>query len=105
MFLRAPQDVVRGSTSPTTTSVALPGTVVLAVVAVEIVARHRLQIVDPADGRMAVGVRAEGGRGHFGVEQLVRIVLTALQLGDDDRPLGLTFGGLVPTRAPSVRPR
>ena len=40
-------------------------------------------------------MRAERGRGDLGVEQLLGIVLAALQLGDDDRPLGFALGRLV----------
>ena len=93
------------STSPTTTSVALFGNVVAAVVAVEIVAGHRLQIGEPADGRMAVGVRLERRRGQLLIEQLVGIVLAALQLGDDDRALRLAVVGMVEAAAPSARTR
>ena len=81
------------------------GNVVAAVVAVQIVARHRPQIVDPADRRMAVRMRAERGRGDLGVEQLVGIVLAALQLRDDDGALGLALAAARTARAPSARPR
>ena len=84
-----------GSTSPTTTSVALLGNVVPPVVAVEIVAAHRPQIVDPADRGMAIRVRAERRRRDLGVEQLLGIVLATLQLRDDDGPLRLALVRLV----------
>ena len=71
------------------------GDVVAAVVAVEVVARHPLQVAQPADGRMAVGMGLEGRRVDLDVQQLVRVVLAALQLGDDDRPLGLALLRLV----------
>ena len=59
--------------------------VVAAVVPVEIVAAHRFQIGDPSDRGMAVRVRLERGRGQLLIEQLVGIVLAALQLRDDHR--------------------
>ena len=39
-----------------------------------------------------VRMRAERGRGQLLIEQLVGIVLAALQLRDDDGPLGLAVG-------------
>ena len=71
------------------------GDVELAVVAVQVVPRHRPEILNPADGGMPVGVRPEGRRVDFGVEQLVGIVLATLELGNDHRPLGLTVGRIV----------
>ena len=65
------------------------GDVVAAVVPVQVVAGHRLQIGQPADGRMPVRVRLERGRGQLLIEQLIGIVFAALQLGDDDRALRL----------------
>ena len=87
------------------TSVALFGNVVAAVVAVEIVAGHRLQIRQPADRRMPVGMRLERGRGQLLIEQLIGIVLAALQLGDDDRALGLAVVRVVEAAAPSAPTR
>ena len=101
---RAAQDVI-GVHVADNHQRGVPGNVVLAVVTVQIVAGHRPEIVDPADRRMAVGVRAERGRGDLGVEQLVGIVLAALQLGDDDRALGLALLAARRGRAPSARPR
>ena len=63
--------------------------------AVEIVAGHRLQVGQPPDGRMTVGVSAKRHRRHLLIEELVGIVLAALQLGDDDRALGLAIFELV----------
>ena len=91
--------------SPTITSVALFGHVEAAVVAVEIVARHRLQIGQPADRRMPVGMRAERGRRQLLIEQLIRIVLAALQLRDDHGALGLAVGRIVEAVRPCARLR
>ena len=66
-----------------------------AVMTVEIVARHRPQVVDPANGRVAVRMHAEGGGRHLGVEELVGVVFASVQLGDDHRPLRLALIGLV----------
>ena len=44
------------------------------------------------------GCTPKRGRRQLDVEQLFRIVLAALQLRDDDRPLGLAVVGLVETR-------
>ena len=66
-----------------------------AVEAVEVVARHRLQIARPADGRVVVAVRLEGRRGDLGVEHLFRIVVAAIELREDDRALGLAVVGMV----------
>ena len=49
------------------------------------------QVAQPADGRMAVRVCLEGGGRDLGVEQLLGIVLAALQLRDDHGPLRLAF--------------
>jgi hypothetical protein len=46
-------------------------------------------------------VHLEGRRGHLHVEQLLGIVLAALQLRDDDGPLRLAVVRLV--EAPSIR--
>ena len=69
--------------------------VVQAVVAVEIVSSHRPQIVEPADGRVPVGVRAEGRRRDLHVEHLFGIVFAALELGNDHGALGLAVFRLV----------
>ena len=69
--------------------------VVAAVVAVQIVPRHRLQIRQPADGRMTVRMRLECGRRQLLIEQLIGIVLAALQLGDDHRALRLAVVGMI----------
>ena len=75
--------------------------VVAAVVAVEIVARHRAQVRQPADRRVPIRVGAKGHRRHFLIEQLIGIVLAALELRDDDRALGLAILWLVePVRHP-----
>ena len=58
------------STSPTIDQRGVVRHVEAAVVAVEIVARHRLQIGQPADRRMPVGVRAERRRRQLLIEQL-----------------------------------
>ena len=71
------------------------GAVEAAVVAVEIVAGHRLDVRQPADRRVVVRVGLERGRGQLDVEQLLGIVLAAFDLGDDHRALGLALGGLV----------
>ena len=81
------------------------GDVVAAVVAVQIVARHRLQIRQPADRRMAVRMRLERGRGQLLIEQLIGIVLAALQLRDDDRALRLAVVGIDRGSSPCARPR
>jgi hypothetical protein len=73
--------------------------VVRRVVRVQVVARHRLEVLQPADGRVAVGVHAERAGRQLGVEQLLRIVLAALQLRDDDRALRLAVVRLVEARA------
>ena len=59
------------------------GDVVAPVVAVQIVARHRLQIGEPADRRVAVRMRFERGRDDFLIEELIGVVFTAVQLRDD----------------------
>jgi len=69
--------------------------VIASVIAVKIVARHRLQIGEPADGRMTIGVRLERGRGELLIEQLIGIVLAALQFRDDHGALGLAVVGMV----------
>jgi len=69
--------------------------VVLPVVAVEIVARHRAQIVYPADRGMTIRVRSERRRNDLGVEQLLGVVLSTLQLRDDHGPLRLALVRLV----------
>ncbi len=69
--------------------------VVPPVVAVEIVAGHRPQIVEPADRRVPVGVRAEGSRGDLRVEHLFGVVFAALELGNDHGALGLAVVRLV----------
>ena len=69
--------------------------VVAPVVSVQIVARHRLQIRQPADRRMVIGMHLERRRRHLGVEQLLGIVLAALQLRDDHGALGLAVRGIV----------
>ena len=74
------------------------GHVVAPVMPVEVVARHRLQIRQPADGRVVIRMDLERGRGDFGVEQLLGIVLAALQLRDDDRALGLAIRRVVEAR-------
>ena len=62
-----------------------------AIVTVQIVATHGPEIVEPADRGMPVWMCTKRGRGDLGVEELIRIVLAALQLRDDDRPLGFAF--------------
>ena len=71
------------------------GNVVAAIVAVQIVARHRLQVRQPADRRMTVWMRLECRGRDLLIEQDVRIVLAALQLGNDDRSLGLAVVRMV----------
>ena len=63
--------------------------VVAPVVRVEVVARHAAQVAQPADRRVPVRVGLECGRRHLDLEQLVGVVLPALQLGNDDGALGL----------------
>ncbi len=63
------------------------GDVIAPVMLVELIPAHVPEIAEPADRRVPVRMHFEGRGGHFGVEQLVRIVLAALQLGDDHRPL------------------
>ena len=69
--------------------------------------RRGSSIGDRRSSRSSGGdrVRAERGRGDLGVEQLVRIVLAALQLRDDDGALGLALLRARTDRAPSARPR
>ncbi len=71
------------------------GHVVAAVVSVEILPSHPLEIAQPADRRMTVGMSLERRRVHFHLEHLVRVVLAALELRDDHRALGLDLVGLV----------
>ncbi len=66
-----------------------------AIVAVEVVARHRPEIPEPPDRRMPVRMGPERACRHFGVEQLIRIVLAALELGNDHRPLGFALRRVV----------
>ena len=68
--------------------------VVAAIVRVEVVARHRLQVVQPADRRMPVGVGPERGRRQLRVEDLLGVVVAALQLRNHDRPLRLALLGV-----------
>jgi len=63
--------------------------VVFPVVPVKILARHRLEIGQPADRRVVIGMDLERGRVHFDVEQLFGIVLAALQLGNNHAALRL----------------
>ena len=81
------------------------GDVVAAVVAVQIVPGHRLEVGDPADGRVPVGVRLERRRGQLLIEELVGIVLAALELRDDDGALGLAVVRVIQAVAPSARIR
>ena len=69
--------------------------VVAAVVPVQVVARHRLQIRQPSDRRMPVRVRLERGRRQFLIEQLIGIVVAALELGDDHGALRLAVVRMV----------
>ena len=64
------------------------GRVIRAIMVVQIVARHRLQIAQMADRFVAVTVRAERGRLHFFAQQLARTILAALLFADDDGALG-----------------
>ena len=64
------------------------------VMRVEVVARHRLEVVQPADRRMTVGMRAKRRRGQLGIEHLLGIVVATLQLRDDDRPLRFALVGI-----------
>jgi hypothetical protein len=50
-------------------------------------------------------MRAERCRRQFLIEQLIGIVLAALQLGDDDRSLGLTVSGIVQAVSPCAPTR
>ena len=59
------------------------------VVAIQVIARHGLQIRQPANRRMTVWVRLECGRRQLLIEQLIRVVLASLQLRDDDVALRL----------------
>ena len=77
------------------TSAALFGTYQRAVEAVQVVARHRLQIARPPDRRVVIAVRLEGRRGDLGVEHLLRIVVAAIELREDDRALGLAVVGMI----------
>jgi len=63
------------------------------VVRVQIVAGHRVQIRQPADGRMAVRMRGERRGRDLHLEQLVRIVLAAHQLRDDHGALDSQSSG------------
>ena len=69
--------------------------VVAAIVAVQVVSRHRPQVRQPPDRRMPIGMRAKRHRRHLLIEELIGIVLAALQLGDDDRALRFALLGLV----------
>jgi hypothetical protein len=71
--------------------------VVAPVVAEEILPSHRLQVTEPADGRMRVGMYAECGSSQLLIEQLIGIVLSPLQLRDDDRAFRLAVRGIVKT--------
>ena len=71
------------------------GDVVAPVVRVQIVARHRLQIAQPANRGVAIGMRFERRGGDFLIEQLIGIVLPAMELGDDDRALRFAIVGMV----------
>ena len=71
------------------------GDVVPPVVAEQIVARHRAQVVDPSNRGMTIRVGTEGRRRHFRIQKLIWIILAALQLGDDDGTLGFAVLRLV----------
>ncbi len=68
--------------------------VVGSVVAVEVVPRHRPQVVLVAEHAPAVRVLAEGGRAQLLAEQVAGVVLGSLALGDDDGALALDLGGV-----------
>ncbi len=65
------------------------GHVVAAVIPVQVVAGHRLQIGQPADRRMAVRMRLERGGRQLLIEQMIGIILAALELRDDHGAFGL----------------
>ena len=67
----------------------------LSIVPVEVVTRHRLQVGQPADGRVVIRMHLEGGGRDFRIEQLFGIVLAALQLRDDHRALGFAVRRVV----------
>ena len=75
----------------------------LSIVPVEIVSRHRLQIGQPADGRVVIRMHLEGGGRDFRVEQLFGIVLAALQLRDDHRALGFAVRRIVQAGVHALR--
>ena len=66
-----------------------------AVEPVQVFARHRLQVARPAERRVTIAVGLEGGAGHLGVEQLLGVVVPAVELGQDDGALGLAVVGVV----------
>jgi hypothetical protein len=65
------------------------GNVEASVMTVQVVARHRLEIGQPANGRMTIGMRLERRRRDLLIEEDVGIVLPTLKLRDDDRALRL----------------
>ena len=60
-----------------------------AVVVVEVVPGHGEEVALPADDRVVVAVGLEGGRVHLHAQEPGVVVLAALPLADDDRPLRL----------------
>jgi hypothetical protein len=65
------------------------GNVVLPVMPVQVVAGHRLEVAQPPDGGVPVRVGLESRRRYLGVEQLFRIVVAPVQLGNDHGALRL----------------
>src|SRR5262249_31684981 len=73
MRLRAPQYIIRLDIADHHER-GIAGYVVPTVVAEQIVPRHRTQILEPANRRMAIWMRAKRRCRHLGIEQLIGIV-------------------------------
>jgi hypothetical protein len=73
------------------------------VMAVEIVPRHGPQVVYPADCRVTILVCADRGGGHLRIQDLLGVVFSALEFGDDDGPLRLALLGIVEAVVHSFR--
>src|SRR5262245_35177741 len=63
----------------------------------KVLARHRFHILEPPNRRVSIGMCLERGGRHLLIEELIRIVLSTFQLGNDDRALRRTVVRVVQT--------